>query len=374
MRGTVAGLLVLCLTVSAHTVSADPSLPWDELRRQRESLEGTSQEVLESEQKELAELFQLNRSLQRIHDELKRLGQEVARAEAARTEAEEQGRRLKSQLETRRALFGARARFFYEKGNMGLVQVLLGSSNLGDFLSNVDIITLILRRDQELIRDIKSLRAKVDAQEAELAQIAAQLRSIRQQQERREKDLQIEIARKEERLSGLKERRASVESELGRLEEVWSNQALPVLSAFTSSFQTLSVGMRDIQPDALQVSLFPPSATVRLSEQNLNDFIGGSQELGGLGFRLAQGSVKVVGLFSGIQLEVTGTLEIVNRTVFRYRPTGIRFHGFPVPAAILEDLVQSGRLDIDVKELISPLSLLEVRVEDGYLFGKAGTN
>lgn len=372
VRRALVWFLAICICTVAPSVLAEIPADWDDLKEQREGLEDTSREVRSSHERELAELFQLNRTLQQIEAELARLAGESSLVEAERAVAAREGQRLRAELEERQARFGARARYFHEKGNLGLLQMLLGASDLSDFISRIDILTLILRRDRELIQEVRALRAQVQEQESHLAQLAGELRALQEREEVRRRELATQVARKEGALTALQDRRAEVERELARLEEIWSSQAMPILNAFTTSFATHSLQMVDIQPDALQVTLFPPSATVRLSEQTLNAFFAQSSELKGLRFRLTSESVALVGTFSGVEMEIQGTIQIVGKTAIRYRPTGIQFHGFTVADQFLESLVSTGRLDVELAELISPLTLLEIQIEDGYLSGRAG--
>lgn len=372
MRRALVWVLAICLVATAPSVLAELPADWDDLRQEREGLEDTSAEVRSSHERELAELFQLNRTLQQIEAEVSRLEVESQHVEADRAVVAAEGSRLREELEVRQARFGARARYFYEKGNMGLLQMLLGATDLGDFISRVDLLTLILRRDRELIQEVRALRAEVQQHEAHLNRLADELRVLRSQEQARRDELAAQVERKEQALAALADRRVEVERELARLEEIWAREAMPILTGFTTSFAAHSVHMVDIQPDALQVTLFPPGATMRLSEETLNAFLDRSEELKGLRFRIAPSNVALVGRFSGVEMEINGRVEIVGKTAFRYRPTGIQFYGFTVSEQFLEELVGTGRLDVDLEELISPLTLLEVRAEDGYLFGRAG--
>jgi peptidoglycan hydrolase CwlO-like protein len=372
VRARVLSFVALLLFLPSLTAFAEMPPRWEDLRQQRERLHETQEEVAASEQAVLAELFQLNRQLEQTKQELSRLEQETAVVQINLRAAEEEGARLQARLETRKAQFGVRARFFYEKGNTAFLHVLLGSSNFGDFLSRLNIVTWILRRDLELIREMRELRAQVERQQAELLRIARELNGLREQEADRRRRLEEQAAQKERTLGALRERRGAVEGELAQLERVWASDALPVLNLFAQSLHTLTLQAEDLQPDSVQVTIIPPSATVRLSEKNLNEFLDKHPSLHALDFRLRAGSVSMVGHFSGIELEITGELEIVGKTVLRYRPFGIRFHGFSLPQSVLDELVLSGRLDIELRDLIHPFSLLEVRAEDGYLFGKAG--
>lgn len=116
----------------------------------------------------------------------------------------------------------------------------------------------------------------------------------------------------------------------------------------------------------------PPGASERLTEANLNASLDTHSNLRALDYLVRSDSVSMVGRFSGRRFGIRGRFEIPTKRVLRYKPVGMRSHGLAVPATVIESLVQSGRLDIDLKELISLFSPLEVRSEEGYLVDKAG--
>ncbi len=68
-----------------------------------------------------------------------------------------------------------RLRIMYKNGDVGLVEVLLGSNNFGELLSNMDMVTRIYEQDAELIGFMKNEYASVKTQKEELESLKVTL-------------------------------------------------------------------------------------------------------------------------------------------------------------------------------------------------------
>jgi len=68
-----------------------------------------------------------------------------------------------------------RLRAMYKNGDIGLIEILLGSESITDFMTNADMVQKIYDNDIELLKYIEEQYKKVDAQKKELESLQAEL-------------------------------------------------------------------------------------------------------------------------------------------------------------------------------------------------------
>lgn len=270
----------------------------------------------------------------------------------------------------RKAWLVRRLRYINEQGNFAPLAPLLGADNFGDFLQRLDSVSMIMRRDAVLMRELEALNTALAEREQDLAARQAQLADLQAQQRAREAELGAAISQKEAVLSALQTDRAAMEQRLAELEQVWTDTARPVLEALGSSLR--SADMAAFTPDATRLSLFPPGAVVEVSDGTLNQFFGQQADLKGLTFRVAPGEVSLQGDYTGLSLVIRGAFLIAGRTALRYAPTAIKVGDFMVPQRITDQILGSGDLDIDLSQLVSPWALQSVTADKGFLLIRAG--
>lgn len=318
----------------------------------------------------LAELFTLGRKLDETKATLAQLDGQIADAAHAQEAAQTERDRLEVQRKARMTQYGRRLRYYNEQGSMAPMAFLLGSRTLGEFLQRAEVVNEMLKRDAALLRELRALKAGVEAQEREAAAARERLTALKTQLQQQETQLTRDIAAREAILAGLKDQRGAMEARLNDLEQAWEQKAKPVLEALGTALR--GVDPAEFQPDSLSVSFFPPGATAHISEQNLNQFLGKHGDLRGLAFHLRGGEASLDGDFNGAAIRIAGKFSVAGKTVLRFEPTAIRIRDFDVPPAAIARLLTAGTIDIDVGAMIKPWSLQSIQVADGDLAIKAG--
>jgi len=70
-----------------------------------------------------------------------------------------------------------RLRAMYKNGDVGLIEILLGSENISDFMTNVDMVQKIFDNDVELLQYIEEQYEKIDAQKRDLEALQNELKA-----------------------------------------------------------------------------------------------------------------------------------------------------------------------------------------------------
>jgi len=114
------------------------------------------------------------------------MNQTNAQMIAAQLALEETKKNMESQNEG----LNKRLRAMYKNGDIGLVEILLGSENISDFMTNMDMVQKIFDNDVEVLKFIKDKYAKIDAQAKALQILQDQLAAQKQSEAEQRKALE----------------------------------------------------------------------------------------------------------------------------------------------------------------------------------------
>lgn len=114
--------------------------------------------------------------------EIKQLNEEIAELQAAITDTENDIRQLesnitikeaelvvkKSEIENTTHDLNARLRQIYKSGSVSFIDIILNSSNISEFITNMEMVSLIYENDKNLVISLKDSYAAIEAQKNEL--------------------------------------------------------------------------------------------------------------------------------------------------------------------------------------------------------------
>ncbi len=83
-----------------------------------------------------------------------------------------------------------RLRAMYKNGDVGMIQILLGSEDFTDFMSNMDMVQKIFDNDVEILKAMEEQHQKIEAQKKELETLQAQLQAQKQKEADKQSSLQ----------------------------------------------------------------------------------------------------------------------------------------------------------------------------------------
>lgn len=83
-----------------------------------------------------------------------------------------------------------RLRAMYKNGDIGLVQILLGSEDITDFMTNMDMVQKIFDNDVDVLKSMEEQHKKIEAQKQQLEALQSQLESQKQTEAQKQNSLQ----------------------------------------------------------------------------------------------------------------------------------------------------------------------------------------
>jgi murein DD-endopeptidase MepM/ murein hydrolase activator NlpD len=129
-----------------------------------------------------AEIKTLEKTIAATEDELKTLESEISANNAKIEEIEIEIAAMEANVQRQNEDLSARLRMMYESGDGSLVEVLLGSESINDFLGGLDIVKKIHAYDMEVLDDLNAQLAKIEEKKAELDAIKNELKANQDKQ------------------------------------------------------------------------------------------------------------------------------------------------------------------------------------------------
>lgn len=177
-------------TLSYADSVSDKQNELDSVNQQKQDVKNDMQSLLgsiEAQQKEVDE----------IQAELNEKQAQVDRTLAEITE-------IKSDIEARKDGLNQRLRTMYKNGSVGYLDVLLGSSSLSEFLSNVEMIQRIYKNDQKTLTTLKTQYEEIEEKQNILL--------------KEKEDISAKKAVADEKNAELKSRKAELQAQLDSLD------------------------------------------------------------------------------------------------------------------------------------------------------------
>ncbi len=97
---------------------------------------------------------------------------------------------LEQEMDTQNNNLQQRLRAMYKNGDTGMIQILLGSEDITDFMSNMDMVQKIYDNDIDVLKTMEDQHKQVEAQKQRLETLQANLESEKQQEADKQSSLQ----------------------------------------------------------------------------------------------------------------------------------------------------------------------------------------
>ena len=115
-----------------------------------------------------SQIKSLEKQIYAAEKEINSLEKDINVTKAEITAALEELERLEGEVGTQSDDLNARLRAMYKAGEIGFLSVLLGSSSLSDFMTNMDMVKRIYNSDTELLAELQGEYDAVEAQKQKL--------------------------------------------------------------------------------------------------------------------------------------------------------------------------------------------------------------
>ncbi len=143
------------------------------------------------ESKLASQIKNLDKLIKEAEGEIKDLQNEIVQTNNKIAEVEAQLTAKKADIDQQNSEMGARIRAMYKNGDVGILEVLLGSTNITDFLTNLDMTQKIFDNDVEMLEQLEEQHKVLENHQNQLEALRRKLTEKRQTEASKQGQLQV---------------------------------------------------------------------------------------------------------------------------------------------------------------------------------------
>lgn len=175
--GIVAISLILCVAA----VSPIYGKTLNEINEERTQVKNELSELEESISKQKAAVDEIQKKVEAKEKEIEKTKEDIAATQG-------QIQQIKDNISKQKDGLGKRLRTMYKSGTVGFVDVILGSSDITEFLSNINLLQRIYEGDQKLLETLKQEHKKMKEKEASLKELESSLKAAKEDLDKDKKE------------------------------------------------------------------------------------------------------------------------------------------------------------------------------------------
>ncbi|MGM8212005.1 murein hydrolase activator EnvC family protein [Virgibacillus sp. W0430] len=241
----IATVAVVGLSNVFFTDSIDAASNLQEIKDERSDIKKNLSDAEAKIADVLIDLKEINEEIKQVEASLKANQEATKEVQAEMDELNDEIAELEAAIEERFNILKERAKSYQRNGgNIAYLDVILGSSSFGEFISRVNAVTKITDSDAELIEQQEEDKAKVEEKLSELNELKEELLEMEQlilEQKEANEQKKKELQAKENELKELKSKLQVKDKKLAALEaDIYAS--MQPASSTTASAQSASNG------------------------------------------------------------------------------------------------------------------------------------
>ena len=203
------------------------------------------------------ELSELNNKLDELSKEVSSISKKIKNTTARIEDTKAELAIAKGEEEAQYAAMKTRIQYMYENGNADLLETLLTSASMADFLYRAEMFSAIQEYDRKALQKLKNTREAIAEREAELAQEQENLIALKDDLSEKEKAISSQINTTSSQLTSYKEKLKKAKEDAKKAEEALKQQVKPVKPAKPTSGSSGSFRPNlDTKPSASDIEIF----------------------------------------------------------------------------------------------------------------------
>lgn len=204
-RRICAVILTLMLMTAAVASPVYAAKTLDDVNSELKESKEKLSEGKKKAQDLVAQIETLNEQIATIESEVDELDTQIAAKQDDVDAAQEKLDATRKDLDAQNDALNQRVRAMYKNGDTSVLEILIGSKDISEFLSNVDMLQMIYDNDQDVLDEIKEQYNVLKAQKDEIQKLQNELKV----QQSQKKDKQSEMATQVSNLEAAQKKVAS---------------------------------------------------------------------------------------------------------------------------------------------------------------------
>lgn len=207
----------VCLTNYA-TSTSDLNNQKTEIEQKKQEAEEKQEEVQEEISEERKEIASLDESISNIEGQLQTIGGQITNLEDSIEEKTEELEKKQKEYEENDELLRERLVVMYETGETSFLDILFGSANLVEFISNYYTLSQLTECDSELLQSIEQEQKEIEETKTALEKEKTEVETLKSEKEAKNNTLKNKKAEREEKVSALSEEDKKLQSDIDNYE------------------------------------------------------------------------------------------------------------------------------------------------------------
>lgn len=254
--------VVMAVTMSSGFAYAESST--SKLNSVKQQISSVKSQLKAGEAKEnqlVAQINSLNGQIEDLENKIAALEAEITATKGQIEEAERNLVLTQERIDVQNDSLGQRLRVMYKNGESSMFQILLGSSSISEFLTNLDMIQKIYNNDIDVLRQIQAQYEQIEIEKQNLEALKAQLSQQQQQQETQKNNLAAQKSSVEALKADVAKDNAALEAQIDKL-NAEANQLTALIKQQQAAAQASSSTTSKYQGGSM---LWPVPASHRIS-------------------------------------------------------------------------------------------------------------
>ncbi|MCQ2547649.1 MAG: peptidoglycan DD-metalloendopeptidase family protein [Clostridia bacterium] len=198
-------LIVVLTTIPCGVAFADNQSDLNDVKQKQSEAQEELKDVKGDLQEQLTELAGLN--------------EKVAAKKAEISATKTKIKKVEKQIDKRSTGLNKRLRVMYKKGNVGYLDVVLGSSSISELVSNLSMLKRIVNNDQAVVKELSEQKASLKKLHKSLKAEEEELLPLQSKAKKKAKSLEGRKAEIEALIKKLDEEKADIEAKIRAAEE-----------------------------------------------------------------------------------------------------------------------------------------------------------
>lgn len=194
----VSLILILFLSLSFSSVIFASNADQSELDSIKDRIEGVKDLLSQGQKKESSlsdQIDELDKQIEAAEKEIGSLQNDINGTQKNINQTMSNLNQTQDDIDSKNDVLKSRLRVMYKNGEVGIMEILLGSADFQEFMNNMDMIERICEQDVNLLKYLKEKYEEIDLRRKELEQLKIHLHQ--QKSDLQSKQDQLEVSRGE---------------------------------------------------------------------------------------------------------------------------------------------------------------------------------
>lgn len=354
---TAAGIVIILILLNIWIGSVNGQAdPFSEIK-------GRLSGITEEERKTIEKLFTLAQELELMESEEKKLSQEIEGINHEISEMEEKISEGELAYAKKQESLKKVLQSYQRMGPGSFLEIILDSDSLSTFLQRINILRDLARNTGELLDELERSGEKLSGEKAVLDEKLALLEG-KQEQSRKARDAKAELKRElEEYLASLKGESEYYRTYLTDIEKTWA-ELKPMFSDAAKEFSRI-IKEGSLPLDAMKITFSLFEVRGAIADKVINEVVSEQSRLTDIIFAFHPGRVEIS--MPDKYLLLSGTFDIIEGHILKFRALEGSFYGMPLEQGTLEELFSEGDLQLDIGPQLAGNSVHALEIKDGYI-------